>query len=241
MASLVNFGFTALESDIYAFLVKEHPSTGYRVSQGIGKAAANTYKALETLERKGAIFAEGGSSKGYRPVAPEALFTRLEKEFDRNKIAALKVLKSLGKVSGGEGTKPISSREAGIFEAQTLISEAKDTIVLVASHDTLSQLELGRIKTTLWVMTNGKCDLEDGAVLISLPEEAFDHPTLQVVTDHQNALFLVEETGFSIHQHPLAAALHQSVVCQMGLYLVDRKLEEDASRKQISKVIEGLP
>ena len=241
MASLVHFGFTALESDIYAFLVKEHPATGYRVSQRIGKPAANTYKALEALERKGAIFAEGSTSKGYRPVAPEALFSRLEKEFDRNKAAALKTLKSLGKVSSGEGIKSIISRDAAILEANHLIGNAKETVVIIASEDFALDLNLEALTSNLWIMTPAKVTTPDGATVVNLPNEAFDRPTLQVVTDHEHALFVTDSLGFAVSNHPLAASLHQSVVCQIGLYLVDRKLEEDASRKQISKVIEGLP
>ena len=35
--------------------------------------------------------------------------------------------------------------------------------------------------------------------------------------------------------------MHQAVVCQMGLYQVDRALESDESKKQIAKIIENLP
>jgi len=53
---LVPFGFTNLESEIYVFLLGESPATGYRIAQAIGKPAANTYKAIESLRLE----------KGYR-------------------------------------------------------------------------------------------------------------------------------------------------------------------------------
>ena len=53
--ALVNMGFTALEAEIYTFIVGEPGVTGYRVAQAIGKPAANTYKSLESLGRKGAL------------------------------------------------------------------------------------------------------------------------------------------------------------------------------------------
>ena len=66
--ALVPFGFTALESEIYVFLLGESPATGYRVAQGINKPAANTYKAIQTLQSKGAILVEEGSSRFCRAV-----------------------------------------------------------------------------------------------------------------------------------------------------------------------------
>lgn len=50
---LTEFGFTGLEAEIYAFLLVEWPASGYRIAQAIKKPAANTYKAIETLDQRG--------------------------------------------------------------------------------------------------------------------------------------------------------------------------------------------
>ena len=89
-------------------------------------------------------------------------------------------------------------------------------------------------------------DIPD-ATIIALPEEAFDSETLQIVVDRSAAVWASDQgggqglQGFTVKNHSLIPTLHQSVICQMGLYQVDRKLEEDAGRKQIAKVIENLP
>ncbi|MDO8629132.1 MAG: helix-turn-helix domain-containing protein, partial [Phycisphaerales bacterium] len=68
--TLVPLGFTPLEGEVYAILVAESPATGYRVAQAIGKPVANTYKAIESLERKGAIVVDDGESRLCRAVPP---------------------------------------------------------------------------------------------------------------------------------------------------------------------------
>ena len=65
---LVSLGFTALAAEIYAWLPEEAPVTGYRIAQAIGKPAPNVYKAIETLETKGAVMVDEGKSRLCRPV-----------------------------------------------------------------------------------------------------------------------------------------------------------------------------
>src|SRR4051794_36879141 len=57
---LLGFGYTELESRLYCDLLRHGPAGGYRLAQRIGKAAANVYQALKSMERKGAI----GRSEG---------------------------------------------------------------------------------------------------------------------------------------------------------------------------------
>ncbi len=58
VAKLIKLGFNRLEAEVYLTLTRESPLTGYRIAQILNKAAANTYKALESLEKKGAVVAE---------------------------------------------------------------------------------------------------------------------------------------------------------------------------------------
>lgn len=54
IASMVALGLTELEAEVYMFLLSEPGSTGYRVAQALGKPVGNIYKAIESLETKGA-------------------------------------------------------------------------------------------------------------------------------------------------------------------------------------------
>lgn len=238
--ALIGFGFTALESEIYAFLLQEHPATGYRVAQAIGKPAANVYKGLEALERKAAVLVDGGNSKEYRPVAPDRLFARLEKEFMGGKSAAVKLLSSLGKADSAGRVFTLNSREQAIAQAKAILADAKETALFVGSED--FALELGSSLAKAWVMTSCAIPADH---LIGVPEEMFEISTMEIVVDRQSAVYAsgtdANFQGFWFEGHPLGGALHQAVVCQMGLYQVDRAIEADAGRKQISKIIENLP
>lgn len=87
--SLEALGMTRLEAVSYAFLVANPASTGYGVSKGIGKPTANVYRALESLERKGAVRNDRGSPPKFRAVPPAELLDQLEREFmDRRAIAS---------------------------------------------------------------------------------------------------------------------------------------------------------
>jgi len=63
-------GFTETEALIYGYLVENSPATGYRISHDIGKQPPNTYKAIASLEDKGAIIVEVGERKLCRAVPP---------------------------------------------------------------------------------------------------------------------------------------------------------------------------
>jgi len=86
--SLVELGFTSLEAEVYAFLVCESGVTGYRVAQAIGKPAANTYKALESLERKGAVLVDEGDTRVFRAVPAEELLAGLGRSFEARRAEA---------------------------------------------------------------------------------------------------------------------------------------------------------
>ena len=238
--ALIGFGFTALESEIYAFLLQEHPATGYRVAQSIGKPAANVYKALEALERKAAVLVDGANSKEYRPVAPDRLFGRLEKEFTNSKSSAVKILSALGKPDSSGRIYTLSSRDQAVAQARAILSSAKDTSLFLGSEDFVGDLKNDLRKS--WVMTSIAIPAEH---LIGVPEEMFDVPTLQVVVDRKSAVFAsgsgANFQGIWFENHSLGSSMHQAVVCQMGLYQVDRALESDESKKQIAKIIENLP
>jgi hypothetical protein len=234
--ALVSLGFTALESEIYACLTREGSSSGYRVAQAIGKPAANTYKSLETLLRKGAVVQDDVKKKTYAPVAPETLLTRLNKEFEKNRTSALKALKDAGVPAPNAKLIPIATLEQAIQIAKNYMSTASETIVLIASGSVFTLLD--ELPTVSYCVVMTSTAARD-AVLV--PTEAFDHDTLELVVDHHSAVFFTANQGFAIENHPLGATLHQAVVCQIGLYQVDRKLEEDASRKQLVRLIENLP
>jgi len=92
-AALCELGFTPLEAEVYAFLARESPATGYRIAQAVGRPVGNIYKAVEALEGKGAVVVgEDGGNRLARAVEPSELVARLEREYRDACRAALRRL-----------------------------------------------------------------------------------------------------------------------------------------------------
>ncbi len=99
---LVDLGFTALEAEIYTYLLGASAVTGYRVAQALGKPAANTYKAIESLQRKGALMVDDGESRVCTAVPPEELFGALERRFTETREKAEQALAEIGRGGSDE-------------------------------------------------------------------------------------------------------------------------------------------
>src|SRR5688572_20917974 len=93
--TLVSLGFTPLEAEVYTFLLKESPATGYRVAQALGRPVSGVYKTLESLAAKGALLADEGGSKLCRAVPYDELLSQMERSFQRRKAAAAAALAEL--------------------------------------------------------------------------------------------------------------------------------------------------
>jgi len=85
---LVDLGLTPLEATVYTYLIQHSPATGYRVGKGIGKPTANVYKAIGSLEAKGAVLIEDSHTRLCRAIPAEELLGVLERNFQSVKAAA---------------------------------------------------------------------------------------------------------------------------------------------------------
>jgi len=127
--ALADLGFTNLEAEIYAFLLQESPATGYRIAQAIGKPAANTYKAIQTLEHKGAVIVEDGASRMCRAVASDELLSRLSREFESKRNSALTSLSSLNNLTVDERIYQIRSRDQVFQRSREMLAESKQVVL----------------------------------------------------------------------------------------------------------------
>lgn len=83
---LREIGFSELEANIYIWLLENKRSTGYKIAGQIGKPVANTYKALKSLQKKGAVISDETTGTTYFDTIPaEEFLNKLENEFTRKK------------------------------------------------------------------------------------------------------------------------------------------------------------
>ncbi len=127
--ALVDIGFTALEAKIYAFLVSEPAVTGYRVAQAIGKPAANAYKALESLERKGALLVDQGDSRRFRAVPPDELLRGLKRQFLARHDDAAELLAKLAPPPADDRLYQLRSRKQVLERCRAMLGRCDQVAV----------------------------------------------------------------------------------------------------------------
>ncbi|MEZ4651220.1 MAG: helix-turn-helix domain-containing protein [Candidatus Eisenbacteria bacterium] len=127
---LTELGFTGLEADIYLLLLQEHPATGYRVAQQLGKPTGNVYKALETLEQKGAILVDEGESRLVRPVDPSELLAQLDRRFASRRANLAGALENLSRDSEDHRLYSLRSYDQ-VLERMRAMLERCETVALL--------------------------------------------------------------------------------------------------------------
>lgn len=140
---LVPFGFTSLESEVYAFLLAHPPTTGYRIAKALGKAAANVYKAIETLQQKGAVLVEEGDSRTCRAAPAHELLARLTRDFEWQRAEAEMRLSALECDAADDRIYALRSRAQVVERARHMIGAATKVALLGASDDLVAELHDG--------------------------------------------------------------------------------------------------
>jgi HTH-type transcriptional regulator, sugar sensing transcriptional regulator len=138
--TLTPFGFTSLESEIYTFLLRESPATGYRVAQALRKAAANTYKAIESLQQKGAVLVEEGASRSCRAVPSDELLARLTRDFEWRRAEAELRLSTLNSDGEDERVYGLRSRAQVIERARHRVGSAESVVLMACSTSVAEQI-----------------------------------------------------------------------------------------------------
>jgi sugar-specific transcriptional regulator TrmB len=194
--SLEAMGLTRLEALAYSYLVANPATTGYKVSKGIGKPTANVYRALESLERKGAVTNDRASPPLFRAVAPDELFDRLEREFlDRREIAA-RALKSLAVETDADqdGVFALKTVEQVMGRARVMLTAARRVAVLDASSQMLAEfadaMDDARARgARVITLVRGAADGgEQDDVIIDTANPAPEASALRLVLDAREAL-----------------------------------------------------
>jgi predicted transcriptional regulator len=127
--TLTPLGFTETEALAYCELLRAGPSTGYRIAQGIGKAQANTYKALSILLQKGAIIDDGGDPRSFRALAPEQLVAALNNRFAEQTQAAAQCLAEIRAPAREDRLYQLRTPDQVWTQAKAMIDAAQETVL----------------------------------------------------------------------------------------------------------------
>jgi len=138
---LIKIGLSRLESEVYITLLKESPLTGYRIAQILNKAAANTYKALESLEKKGAVVAEETPSmKQYSAVPVNEYLEQIEKSFKSDRVFLETALKEISYSVSGDKVYMLQTFDQVLERCIKMLERAEHSVIVDAFPDVLLKI-----------------------------------------------------------------------------------------------------
>ena len=148
LETLEGLGLTGSEAAVYAHLVRRSPATGYGVARAIGKPVANTYKALASLEEKGAVVVDDSGSRLCRAVPPDEFLARLERQFHERRSRAAQALEEMRRAAShdrdGDDEDPrvyrLHSRAQVMARARFMLARAERCALVDIFPDPLDEL-----------------------------------------------------------------------------------------------------
>jgi len=127
--SLCGLGFTEIEALVYAFLVGSEPATGYRISHGIGKPTANTYKAVASLVAQGAVQVDEGGNRLIRAVPPDELLAGLERRSRERREAVRAALAERTAEAADDRVYTLRARDQVLERARAMLGRAREIVL----------------------------------------------------------------------------------------------------------------
>lgn len=128
---LKELGLSELEANIYHWLLENQRSTGYKIAGQIAKPVANTYKALKSLQNKGAVISDDFTGTTYFETIPiEEFLNKIESEFNRKKEKIIKEVEKLETRQDNTGIYEIKSIELVFEKAASMIKSTQNTLLI---------------------------------------------------------------------------------------------------------------
>jgi sugar-specific transcriptional regulator TrmB len=127
---MMSLGFTDLEARAYVALIGADGDTGYAVAKRIGRPTANTYKALASLQGKGAVLVSSGKSRRYRAVPVDTLVESLGRKFQADQDRLIDAIEQLDTDAPAPGTYSLETPDHVLYSARKLISAASTRLFI---------------------------------------------------------------------------------------------------------------
>jgi hypothetical protein len=190
---LMELGLTALEADAYLVVLAEPDSTGYRISQALGKPAPNIYKALDSLVTKGAVLADEGSrSRTFTAVSVREQIIQKSSRLEELGYEIEMGLKSLNRPDSGKGIYRLNSVHQVVAKAQEMINRSVDIIVADADNGPIQKFSEYFQKAAergVKVLLHGRAPMEvPGCEFISSVTEGWEGDMLVIISDQREYL-----------------------------------------------------
>jgi predicted transcriptional regulator len=233
---LMQLGLSGLEADAYLAVLSEPGSTAYRVSQVLGKAAPNTYKALDSLVVKGAVLADdGGGSRTFVAVPVRELIGQMNSRLQALAGRIEKGLENVHRPLADEGAYKLTTVHQILARAREMIAGAKLSIVVDADSRPMKAL-LDDLLTApphgVKVLLHGREEFEaPGCEVISSITEGWSGELLIMMVDGNQYLISMMSTNMHFVHHAvwsrnplLSACLYRSYMVKALFYRISMML-----------------
>ena len=141
VAKLIKLGFNRLEAEVYLTLTRESPLTGYRIAQILNKAAANTYKALESLEKKGAVVAEETPTvKQYAAIPVSDYLDQLESGLRNDRKFLEESLRDINYSLSGDKIYMLQTLDQVLEKCSKMLENAWHSVIVDAFPPMLAKI-----------------------------------------------------------------------------------------------------
>lgn len=210
LEDLIGIGMTEYEAKVYLALLADYPSNGYQLSKSSGIPRSMVYEALGRLQVRGAVSkSEEEKAALYRPIPPDALLERYQRDVERRVSALSKSLGSLYEERTDSRVWNFNGREESLRQARLLIDKAQRELMLVLTDPDIVALRecICRARArgvSVGTLLTGEDMLECG--------ESVRHPRQETVHHH------IEETLIVVadEHEMLIASGHKNTLATMS-------------------------
>ncbi|HQJ60214.1 MAG TPA: TrmB family transcriptional regulator sugar-binding domain-containing protein, partial [bacterium] len=128
-------------AEVYLTLTRESPLTGYRIAQILNKAAANTYKALESLEKKGALVAEETPTvKQYAAIPVSDYLDQLESGLRNDRKFLEESLRDINYSLSGDKIYMLQTLDQVLEKCSKMLENAWHSVIVDAFPPMLAKI-----------------------------------------------------------------------------------------------------
>jgi sugar-specific transcriptional regulator TrmB len=254
---LTDLGFSALESAVYAHLLRDGPSSAYRVARALGKPVANTYNAVEALHKKSAVaVVDDGETRLCRAVEPGELLAGMQRDFVERCDRAVRGLQELRRPQDDDRVYTLRSRAQVIARARQMLTSAKKCIVLDIFPALLRELlpdvqAAARRRVAVAAIVYEPVEIARVEIVMharpKLSSELFPGGALAVGVDGcQHLLALFGDTPEELRQALwtqsvwLSVLQHNGLVCELLTQALDQALDGKRSFEDLRKLRERM-
>ncbi len=131
---LMDIGLSKLQAKVYMCLLQKNRSTGYQVAKQLNEPIANTYKALDALQKQGLILLDDSKKIKYYTAQPISHYLdQLELQFTNKRKVIENVIKPIQSEPVQEGIYRIESYEQFSTLSSALIEKSHEIIAVDSS------------------------------------------------------------------------------------------------------------